>query len=652
VRTHWILAGPSAELTRSLPIGPSDSVNDLSKHHRPLQRSNAAHAEGVSGLAVVAGSIASLRAAVPVANAVGPIRELRLLVEGTRSALAVRVPNGPVGKTPSRSVRLTTEDHPTPYVRLEVRFRVPTPAQHAMAAYLARPQRLTGSPNLGVRVGINHAAQRSWGAGDSNSVLVDFDSLAAQAQEPPPVDVVVFGSKPSGQNGGPVPVLYTDHREWRDLLLAPRRKLELALRRSSGAHHIPPVDTDVLSPTGLWNANAQSGHATLSRDGVRTGEWVVRHVAGHEVARIPTAHGLSEVDVDKLRGLRSIHIKPTAFLGPTEQATFLAQAASAALPVVPAVLDAVTRNLLGPELAAEIQRGAHLELDDDIQFESWLVDMHRSAFAHARSRAVWRREARRMGFYVPPTPAVSVILATRRADRLSSILRQLERQSWPEIELVIGLHGLAADQPKVRQALHRLALAHTVRVHHESRCLGEVLQDLTSAASGTLIAKVDDDDWYGVHHITDLVNAMEYSGATLVGCGAEFVYLAELDVTIRRHSRQGHTHSRMLAGGTLMIRTDDLQHVHGWRPVPRRVDTALIDSTLAAGGITYRSHALGYLLYRAPSGHTWSEGPEYFLRSADTQWPGFTAPPGVTQPDDPPSSRQIQSWFDTRAATT
>ena len=37
--------------------------------------------------------------------------------------------------------------------------------------------------------------------------------------------------------------------------------------------------------------------------------------------------------------------------------------------------------------------------------------------------------------------------------------------------------------------------------------------------------KVDDDDRYGPEHIWDLVLARQFSGATVVGKGAEFVYL-------------------------------------------------------------------------------------------------------------------------------
>ena len=44
---------------------------------------------------------------------------------------------------------------------------------------------------------------------------------------------------------------------------------------------------------------------------------------------------------------------------------------------------------------------------------------------------------------------------------------------------------------------------------------------------------MDDDDWYGKEHISDLLLAASYSNADLVGKGSEFVYLMEEDITVR-----------------------------------------------------------------------------------------------------------------------
>ena len=62
---------------------------------------------------------------------------------------------------------------------------------------------------------------------------------------------------------------------------------------------------------------------------------------------------------------------------------------------------------------------------------------------------------------------------------------------------------------------------------------------------------MDDDDYYSIEHLWDLVLALEYSGADLVGKAAEFVYLEEIDVTLRQISQDVDTR---MAGGGMMAR--------------------------------------------------------------------------------------------------
>ena len=68
------------------------------------------------------------------------------------------------------------------------------------------------------------------------------------------------------------------------------------------------------------------------------------------------------------------------------------------------------------------------------------------------------------------------------------------------------------------------------------RDLGQVLALLGERATGDLVTKWDDDDWYTTEHLLDLVAAMRYSGAGVVGKPAEYVYLSSLDLTLRRFS--------------------------------------------------------------------------------------------------------------------
>jgi hypothetical protein len=138
------------------------------------------------------------------------------------------------------------------------------------------------------------------------------------------------------------------------------------------------------------------------------------------------------------------------------------------------------------------------------------------------------------------------------------------------------------------------------------------------------VLKMDDDDWYSSDFVADLLLARAYSGAQMVGTPAEFHYLAEKDVTVRR-GHKAELYAPFIAGGTMLVERGLLREVGGFRSVRRYVDAQLIAAVQRAGAATYRTHGLGYLLRRNATGHTWQVDDDYLLdptRVAEIR-PGF-----------------------------
>ena len=220
---------------------------------------------------------------------------------------------------------------------------------------------------------------------------------------------------------------------------------------------------------------------------------------------------------------------------------------------------------------------------------------------------------------VLPPPSVSVVVATNRPTLVGRITAEVAAQDYPNLELILALHG---DGFPEADPSTPTGLPVTVLRFPSEAVFGTVLSEASAAASGEWLAKMDDDDWYGADHLSDLVAAADYSGADLIGKGSEFVYIEDDDVTIRRDLGNSEVESRTLAGGTLLVRTEALRATHGWRGVARGVDVALIDDVVAAGGRVWRTHPFGYLLRRTGGAHTWRVDNRYFLRHADQQWEG------------------------------
>jgi hypothetical protein len=266
--------------------------------------------------------------------------------------------------------------------------------------------------------------------------------------------------------------------------------------------------------------------------------------------------------------------------------------------------------------------GASPDRHADLEWEARAVRQRRAAMRrHGREFALPRLAAGTFpGF--GRLPSVSALLVTRRLAYVLDAVAAIEAQSYPELEIVLCLHGvgLPAD---LRTRLARCTRPLEIVEVPAGQSFGEAVGAATARARGSLVTKFDDDDTYGPEHVWDLVLARHHSGATLVGKPAEFVYLQTLDTTVRRDAGAPESFAPVVAGGTMLIGRGDLEQVGGWRPVPRSVDRGLLDRVRRAGGLIYRTHPLGYVYQRRSAGHTWDPGLEYFLRDAGAQWSGL-----------------------------
>jgi len=278
-------------------------------------------------------------------------------------------------------------------------------------------------------------------------------------------------------------------------------------------------------------------------------------------------------------------------------------------------------DLLGGPVVAALTVG--VDLEDVLAREEHSLVLRRAAL-DTFSTASWRRRTgARAGVRVAGHPPVSVVLATRRPEMVDFALRQVGRQRGVDLELVLAPHGFDLDRSRARAALGEHVRL-VVVPQPDDRSFGDVLHEAVGAASGDLILKMDDDDWYSPDVVADLLRARSYSGAEVVGMPAEFHYLTEPGLTVRR----GHTtevYARFVAGGTLMIERSLLREVGGFRSVRRYVDAQLLAGVSAAGGSVYRTHGLGYVLRRNPSGHTWQVDLDYLLDPSRVarRWDGF-----------------------------
>ena len=283
------------------------------------------------------------------------------------------------------------------------------------------------------------------------------------------------------------------------------------------------------------------------------------------------------------------------------------------------------RHWIGDELAGLLDDAAHLDLDADLGARERLaVRLWRAALRGHRPEPRLRALLAEAGAPLGPPPSVSVLLSTARPELLDHALAQVRRQRHRPLQVVLIAHGAAA----VAAARDLPASAHgdldlVVRAVEGDRPFGEALQAGAAIADGAVLTKMDDDDWYGPDHVGDLVEALSWTGAPLVGKPFDFLYLARHDVTVRRRPPRNHVYAPRVNGASLTVHRADLQALGGWAPVHRAVDRRLIEAAQRDGERCFRIHGLGMLINRHGQGHTWPVGTDYELARARWQRPGF-----------------------------
>lgn len=369
---------------------------------------------------------------------------------------------------------------------------------------------------------------------------------------------------------------------------------------------VQAFNPEAVNPVG-WSSECRDGESAR-----------LRSLMSLSASTVPSLQLGGEL-LEEMRSLHHIVDSAADHRSPIHRAGALAAAAASGVLVRIEGSDPALAECLGPSLH-DLMAGGAVAAADGHEREQISIAMRRHALRdHSlRGRA---RQLMAVSGLDAPMPEVSVLAPTRRPDKLDALLGTVASQTYPRLELVLGLHGdgFPDDSELAAQAASHGYPVQIVRVDGRET-LGGVLRATAEAAGGALITKMDDDDFYSAEHLWDLVLAHEYAGSELVGKCAEYVYLERLDKTVRDRQRQKFSEQHIpfvgVSGGVLIISRHDLEEAGGWRRVPRRVDIALAQDVTALGGRIYWTHGAGYLRVRHGDEHTWTVDDSHFLGRA------------------------------------
>ena len=221
----------------------------------------------------------------------------------------------------------------------------------------------------------------------------------------------------------------------------------------------------------------------------------------------------------------------------------------------------------------------------------------------------------RLGRPAAARRSVSAVVPTNRAHELGNVFENIGRQQYQEVELVLVLHGLQLNSADLRAQAKELGVADLTIVEADSSLtLGTCMNLGIDAASGAYIAKMDDDNFYGAHYLTDLLHAFDYTEAGVVGKWAHYVWLRSTDAVVLRYVAAEHTYERRVQGGSMVIEGDLARRLK-FADLPRAVDSDLLDRAIAEGVKIYSADRFNFVSVRGTDrqAHTWKVADNTFM---------------------------------------
>ena len=623
--------GTALDELDSLRLRSDDLLLDLGAHPvgGPADPGGAVDEDGsrsaVGLVAVVAASLTDLRRAVTLAAHLPRAVHLLVAVEHIPGHHGVLVPSPPGIEEWNDLHELRVRKAEKGGWLCELFFPSGTEVAPALAAIFHGGRGRRRGPGSGLQAGLHGPQAHLWRPGDPSATPVGAAGPVPLIRVTPAADLVL-----RTQDGAALPLWEdvavpaldrstTGAGSWESLVDDGGTSAALRVRGPDPVNAIAPIDERLVNPMG-FNKKTKGPVGDLTVDG----EHAVIRTADAVLVTVPADGGITDVDLAGIRELRVVRVDWSGHAGPAAAVRAVASLAAGGVPLVSGPVPAWAAGLGQPltDLLTSVEED---DMIDALAREEHSIRLRRAALRTHGQRTRWRALAAEVGIPVVPDPLVSVVLCTRRPDLVGFALAQVARQRHVRFELVLALHGFSADLPAVRAAVDGFAaLGHPVTVHEADgdRIFGAVMNEAVDRASGTVIAKWDDDDWYGPEHLADLMLARAYSGADVVGISQNYTYLQELDLTVWRSYRSEFPNAQVV-GSTILTDRVVLEDVGGFRPLPRAIDSQFLLSVRQGGGRIYRTHGLGYLLRRAGAGHTWEVDLGYFLRNHTKQWSGW-----------------------------
>jgi cellulose synthase/poly-beta-1,6-N-acetylglucosamine synthase-like glycosyltransferase len=147
---------------------------------------------------------------------------------------------------------------------------------------------------------------------------------------------------------------------------------------------------------------------------------------------------------------------------------------------------------------------------------------------------------------------ISIITCTVREHLISNIIDNYTNQLFQDKELIIILNQ---DEMDINLIKGKIGSIKGVTIYQlpQDYTLGECLNYGIEKAKYDVIAKFDDDDYYGPEYLKEAMNALKKTNANIVGKEEFFVFLKSNNTLLLRGHGLSNKYVKHVSGATLVF---------------------------------------------------------------------------------------------------
>jgi cellulose synthase/poly-beta-1,6-N-acetylglucosamine synthase-like glycosyltransferase len=211
---------------------------------------------------------------------------------------------------------------------------------------------------------------------------------------------------------------------------------------------------------------------------------------------------------------------------------------------------------------------------------------------------------------------VSIITVTNNDIFINNIFENYSRQKHGKKELILVLNKNSLEKSKYEKIAKKHSNVKIIKLD-EKVSLGQCLNYAVKISSNNILAKFDNDDYYGPKYLSDSLQSFEIIDADVIGKRSHLVYFENNKILAIRNPNHENKYDSFVNGSSLMFKKNVFKKVK-FANISIAEDTQFCNDCIKKGIKIYSTNRFHHVYMRRSSKkyHAWKINDHDFLKNS------------------------------------